>query len=72
MMNGAAANGGAAQYTVRYSNFTVYDKLLNLTHEINNAVTLILHFPFHLKGKMLCCIGYLNGTVFWLQQKPGI
>ena len=61
-------NFGAAQYTVKYSNFTLDDKLLNLMGEMKNA--LILN-PFHLKHKMLCCIGYLNWTVLQLQEKLG-
>ena len=61
-------NFGAAQYTVKYSNFTLDDKLLNLMGEMKNA--LILN-PFHLKHKMLCCIGYLDWTALQLQQKLG-
>jgi len=59
MMDGRAANFGGAQYTVKYSNFNLDDKLFNLMGEINNAVPLILH-PFHPKCKMLCCIGHLK------------
>jgi hypothetical protein len=59
MMDDRTANFGAAQYTAKYSNFTLDDKLLNLMGEMKNAVPLILH-PFHLKDKMLCCIGHLN------------
>ena len=56
--------------TAKYSNFTLDDNLLNLMGEMKNAVPLILN-PFHLKGKMLCCIGHLNWTVLQLQQKLG-
>jgi hypothetical protein len=59
MMDGGAANFGAAQCPVNYSNFTLVDKLFNLMSKMNNAVPLILH-PFHPKGKMLCCTGHLN------------
>jgi hypothetical protein len=58
-MDDGTANFEAAQYPVRYSNFTLDDELLSLMGEINNAVPLILH-PFHPKGKMLCCTGHLN------------
>jgi len=59
MMDDRSANFGAAQYTVKYSDFTLDDKLLNLMGKMNNYVHLILN-PFHLKGKMLCHIGHLN------------
>jgi hypothetical protein len=59
MMDGGAANFGAAQYPGRYSISNLDDKLLNLICEMNNAVPLILH-PFHPKDKMLCHIGHLN------------
>jgi hypothetical protein len=59
MVDDGSANFGAAQYAVKYSNFTLDDKLLNLMGKTNNAVPLILT-PFYLKGKMLCCIGHLN------------
>jgi hypothetical protein len=59
MMDDRTAYSGAAQYTVKYSNFTLDDKLLDLMGKMNNAVHLILN-PFHLKGKMLCHIGHLN------------
>jgi hypothetical protein len=36
MMDDRTANFGAAQYAVRYTNFTVDDKLLNLMVKINN------------------------------------
>jgi hypothetical protein len=71
MMDGGAENFGAVQYPGRYLDFTLDGKLLNFMCEMNNAVPLILH-PFHPKGKMLCCIGHMNLTVLWLQQKPGI
>jgi hypothetical protein len=58
-MDDRSANFGAAQYTIKYSNFTLDDKLLKLMGKMNNAVRLILN-PFHLKGKMLCHIGHLN------------
>jgi hypothetical protein len=57
MMDDRTANFAAAQYTVKYSNFTLDNKLLNLMGEMNNAVPLILN-PFHLKCKMLCCFGH--------------
>jgi hypothetical protein len=63
-------NFGAVQYAVKYSNFTLDDKLLNLMSKMNNAVPLILN-PILLKGKMLCHIGHLNGTVLQLQQTHG-
>jgi hypothetical protein len=59
MMVDRTANFGAAQYTVKYSNFTLDDKLLKFMGKMNNAVSLLLN-PFHLKCKMLCCIGHLN------------
>jgi hypothetical protein len=59
MMNDSSANFGAAQYAIKYSKFTLDDKLLKLMGKMNNAVHLILD-PFHLKGKMLCHIGHLN------------
>jgi hypothetical protein len=59
MMDGGAANFGAAQYPGKYSNLTLDDKFFNLMYKMNNAVPLILH-PFHPKCKMLCCIGHLN------------
>jgi hypothetical protein len=59
VMDDRSANFGAAQYAVKYSNFTLNDKILNLMGKTNNAVPLILN-PFHLKGKMLCHIGHLN------------
>jgi hypothetical protein len=59
MMDDRSANFGAAQYRVKYSNFPLDDKLLNLMDKMNNAVPLILN-PFHLKGKMLCHIRHLN------------
>ena len=71
MMDDRRANFGAAHYTVKYSDFTLDDKLLYLMGKMNNAVPLILN-PFHLKGKMLCHIGHLNWTVLQLQHKPGI
>ena len=52
MMVDRTANFGAAQYTVKYSNFTFDDELIKLMHKMNNAVPLILN-PFHLKGKMM-------------------
>ena len=63
MMDDRTANFAAAQYAVKYSNFTLDDKLLNWMGEMNNAVRLILN-SFHLKHKMLCHIGHLNWTVF--------
>ena len=71
MMDDRTANFGAAQYTVKYWNFTLDDKLLNLMGKIKNTVPVILN-TFHLKHKMLWCIGHLNWTVLQLQQKPGI
>jgi hypothetical protein len=71
LVDGGAANFGAAQYPGRYSNFILDDKLFNIMCEMNNAVPLILH-PFQPKGKMLCCSGHLNLTVLQLQQKQGI
>ena len=65
MMDDRTANFAAAQYTVKYSNFTLDDKLLNWMGEMNNAVRLILN-PFHLKHKMLCHSGHLNWTVLQL------
>jgi len=59
MMDGGAANFGAAQCPLKYSNFTLDDKLFNIVCEMNNAVQLTLH-PFHPKGKMLCCTAHLN------------
>jgi len=59
MVDDSSANFGAAQYTIKYSNFTLDDKLLNLMGETNNAVRLILNL-FHLKHKTLCHIGHLN------------
>jgi hypothetical protein len=59
MTDDRTANFGAAQYTVKYANFTFDDELLNLMVKMNNAVTIILK-TFHLKGKTLCHIGYLN------------
>jgi hypothetical protein len=59
MMDGGAANFGAAQYRGRYSKSTLDDKLFNLMCKMNNAVPLILH-PFHPKAKILCHIGHLN------------
>jgi hypothetical protein len=53
------ANFGAAQNAVKYSNFILFNKLLNLMDEMNNAAPLILNH-FHLKGKMLCHTGHLN------------
>jgi len=38
--------------------------------KMNNAVRLILN-PFHLKGKMLCCMGHLNCTVLQRLKKHG-
>jgi hypothetical protein len=70
VMDDRTAYSGAAQYTVKYSNFTLDDKLLHWMGKMNNAVHLILD-PFHLKGKMLCHIGHLNWTVLQLQQKCG-
>ena len=62
MMDDRSANFGAAQYTVKYLNFTLDDKLLNWMGKMNKAVPLILN-PLHLKGKMLCCMRHLNWTV---------
>jgi hypothetical protein len=59
MMDDRTVNFAAAQYAVKYSNFTLDDKLLNLMGKMNNAAPLILN-PFHLKGKMLCHNGHLN------------
>jgi hypothetical protein len=59
MMDDRTANFGAAQYTVKYSNFTLDDKLLNLMGKMNNTVHLIIN-PFHLKGKTLHPIGHLK------------
>jgi len=59
MTDDRRANFGAAHYAVKYSDFTLDDKLLNLMGKMNNAVPLILN-PFYLKGKMLCHIGHLN------------
>jgi hypothetical protein len=59
MMDGRSNNFGAAQYSVKYSNFTLDDIFFNLMGKMNNVVPLILN-PFHLKGKTLCCIGHLN------------
>ena len=70
MMVDRTANFGAAQYTVKYWNFTLDDKLLNVMGKIKNTVPLISN-TFHLKHKMLCCIGHLNWTVLQLQQKLG-
>jgi hypothetical protein len=53
MMDGGAANFGAEQYPIRYSNFTLDDKLLNLMDKIHYAVILIVH-TFQPKGK--CCV----------------
>jgi len=61
MMDGGAANYGAARYPGRSSNCSLDDKLFNLMHEMNNAVPLILH-PFHPKGKMLCWAFELNSA----------
>jgi hypothetical protein len=55
MMDDRTANFEAVQYAVKYSNFNLNDKLLNLLGKMNNAVQLILN-PFPVKGKMLCRI----------------
>ena len=70
MVDDRSANFGAAHYTVKYPNFTLDEKLLNLMGKMNNAVPLILN-PFHLKDKMLCHIGHFNWTVFQTQKRPG-
>jgi len=44
-MDERTANIRAVQYAVKYSNFTLDDKLLNLMGKMNNAVPLILN-PF--------------------------
>jgi hypothetical protein len=59
MMDDRTAHFGAAQYTIKYSNFTLDDKLINLMGKMNNAVPLILN-PSNLKGKMLSHSGHLN------------
>jgi hypothetical protein len=59
VMDDRSANFGAAQYAIKYSNFTLDDKLLKPMGKMNNAVPLILN-AFHVKGKMLCHIGHLN------------
>jgi len=59
MMDGGAGNFVAAQYTGRYSNFMLDDKLLELMDKINYCVPLIVH-PCHLKGKTLCRTGHLK------------
>jgi hypothetical protein len=59
VMDDRSANFAAAQYAIKYSNFTSDDKLLNLMGKMNNAVPLILN-PFHLKGQIMCHIGHLN------------
>jgi len=41
MMDERVDNFGAVQYPVKYSNFTLDDKSLNLIGEMNNAVPLI-------------------------------
>jgi hypothetical protein len=71
VMDDTVDNFGAAQYPLKYWNFTLNGKLSNLMCEMNKAVPLILH-SFHPKGKMLCCNGHLNSTVLQLQQKTGI
>ena len=77
VMDDRTANFGAAQYTVKYWNLTLDDKLLNLMGKIKNTVPVIsntvpvISNTFHLKHKMLCCIGHLNWTVLQLQQKLG-
>jgi hypothetical protein len=43
MMDDRTASFGDMQYTVKYSNFTLDDRLLNLMGEMNNA------FPFNFK-----------------------
>jgi hypothetical protein len=53
------ANFGAEQNAVKYSNFTLDDKLLSIMEEMNNAVPLILNH-FHPKHKMLCHTGHWN------------
>ena len=58
-MDDRTANFEAVQYAVKYSNFNLNDKLLNLLGKMNNAVQLILN-PFPVKGKMLCRI--------WIEQ----
>jgi len=55
MMDDRTANFEAVQYAVKYSNFNLNDKLLNLMGKMNNAVQLILN-PIPVKGKMLCRI----------------
>jgi hypothetical protein len=40
-MDDGSANFGAARYAVKYSNFTLDDKLLKLMGKMNNAVLLI-------------------------------
>jgi hypothetical protein len=59
MMDDRTAEFGAAQYVVKYSNFTLDDNKLYLMGKIKNAVTLISN-PFRMKGKMLSHIGNLN------------
>ena len=61
MMEDRVDNVGAAQNLLKYSNFTLDDKFLNLIGKMNNAVRLILH-PFHPKGKMLCWGFELNSA----------
>ena len=61
MLDGGAANFGAAQYPGRYSKSTLGDKQFNSMCEMNNAVPFILH-PFHPKGKMLCWAFELNSA----------
>ena len=61
MMDDRSANFGAAQYTVKYSNFTFYDKLLNSRGEMNNAVTLILT-TFIWKARCCATLG------IWIEQ----
>jgi hypothetical protein len=58
-MEDRTPNFGAAQCTVKYSNFTLDDELLSLMVKMNNAGPLNLN-PFHPKGKMLSHIGHLN------------
>ena len=65
------ANFGAAYCAGKYSNCTFDEELIQLMRKMNNAVPLILN-PFHLKRKMLCCIGHLNWTVLQLQHKLGV
>jgi hypothetical protein len=50
MTDDRTANFGAAQYTVKYSNFTLDDKLLNFKPFSSETQNAVLHWAFELNS----------------------